>query len=161
MNLLILIKSFFLINILKSRDGSININEFTTLCTALFRNEAGKPYKLDQGENNSDKWINPHCSYKLDHGITIKWFSKLTLTLADWTLLKKQTCVFELDLSLLCSFGHRHVYDLQHLRRWKHEQVLYLGDREIECDTKIHWQCQSDTYMSIQASFPDYFHAWT
>ena len=58
MNILCFIKSFFPIDIFKSRDGSININEFTTLCTALFRNEAGKPYKLDQGENNSGKWIN-------------------------------------------------------------------------------------------------------
>ena len=66
MNLLILIKSFFLINILKSRDGSININEFTTLCTALFRNEAGKPYKLDQGENNSEL-ILIVLSYKFDN----------------------------------------------------------------------------------------------
>ena len=57
MSLLRLIKILipFPLNILKSRDGSININEFTTLCTALFRNEAGKPYKLDQGENNYDK----------------------------------------------------------------------------------------------------------
>lgn len=29
------------------RDKSININEFTALCTALFKNEKGKPYKLD------------------------------------------------------------------------------------------------------------------
>ena len=28
-------------------DKSININEFTALCTALFKNEKGKPYKLD------------------------------------------------------------------------------------------------------------------
>ena len=111
MNLLILIKSFFLINILKSRDGSININEFTTLCTALFRNEAGKPYKLDQGENNSEL-ILIVLSYKFDN-----WETNL--------------CDFELDLSLLCSFGHGHVYDLQHLRGWKHEQVLYFVNHEI------------------------------
>ena len=30
-----------------TRDKSININEFTALCTALFKNETGKPYKLD------------------------------------------------------------------------------------------------------------------
>ena len=29
------------------RDKSININEFTAICTALFRNEYGKPYKMD------------------------------------------------------------------------------------------------------------------
>ena len=52
---LIKISTLFPLNTFKSRDGSININEFTTLCTALFRNEAGKPYKLDQGENNSDE----------------------------------------------------------------------------------------------------------
>ena len=28
-------------------DKSININEFTAICTALFRNENGKPYKMD------------------------------------------------------------------------------------------------------------------
>ncbi|XP_023343129.1 uncharacterized protein LOC111712678 [Eurytemora carolleeae] len=31
----------------KDEDGSININEFSALCKALFRNEKGKPYKLD------------------------------------------------------------------------------------------------------------------
>ena len=70
MSILCFIKSFFPIDIFESRDGSININEFTTLCTALFRNEAGKPYKLDQGENNSDEWtladpnlLKKHCIY--------------------------------------------------------------------------------------------------
>ena len=28
-----------------SRDNAININEFTAICKALFRNEKGKPYK--------------------------------------------------------------------------------------------------------------------
>lgn len=27
------------------RDSAININEFTSICKALFRNEKGKPYK--------------------------------------------------------------------------------------------------------------------
>ena len=27
------------------RDNAININEFTAICKALFRNEKGKPYK--------------------------------------------------------------------------------------------------------------------
>lgn len=31
----------------KDEDGSININEFSALCKALFRNEKGKPYKMD------------------------------------------------------------------------------------------------------------------
>ena len=33
--------------IIMCRDKSININEFTAICTALFRNEYGKPYKMD------------------------------------------------------------------------------------------------------------------
>ena len=32
---------------LKFRDKSININEFSALCTALFKNDKGKPYPLD------------------------------------------------------------------------------------------------------------------
>ena len=31
----------------KDEDGSLNINEFTALLKALFRNEKGKPYPLD------------------------------------------------------------------------------------------------------------------
>lgn len=31
----------------KDEDNAININEFTAICKALFRNEKGKPYKMD------------------------------------------------------------------------------------------------------------------
>jgi len=31
----------------KDEDSAININEFTSICKALFRNEKGKPYKMD------------------------------------------------------------------------------------------------------------------
>jgi len=31
----------------KDEDNSININEFTAICKALFRNDKGKPYKMD------------------------------------------------------------------------------------------------------------------
>ena len=40
-------KLYFLafFNVLSLRDNSININEFTAICKALFRNDKGKPYK--------------------------------------------------------------------------------------------------------------------
>ena len=41
------IKCFAKVNVFDSRDKSININEFSALCTALFKNEKGKPYPLD------------------------------------------------------------------------------------------------------------------
>ena len=71
--------SYIIALILISRDGSININEFTTLCTALFRNEAGKPYKLDQGKHLSKHLFSRRflVKYKLNQG---KTWSNINLT---------------------------------------------------------------------------------
>ena len=43
-----MVLSSMLFFIFYSSDGAININEFADLLKALFRNEKGKPYPIDQ-----------------------------------------------------------------------------------------------------------------